>query len=109
MNFNGFVTLNDASGDVNLLAGTSYVADLADPDHTYTLPKATPDNRGRVIEIQPIGLNLPTLATASGDTRSPEALAGNQWSAGVTLWLISDGDHTWTQRMMLTGGPPAST
>ena len=105
MFLNGFVKLNDADGDVVLLAGTSYVVDIAN-NPTYTLPKVMPDNRGRVIEIQTIGLNVPLLATAPDDTRAPEALNGNQWSAGITLWLISDGDHTWTQRMMLTGGPP---
>ena len=104
MFFNSVEKVNDTFGDLNLRIGRMYVAELNDL-HTYTLPEATPDTRGQAICIQLVGINTVNIATSNGDTLCPQAVSGNQFTSGLALFLISDGDGGWAQFMGLAGGP----
>jgi len=94
--FNSFQIIDDARGNFTLDFDTQYQIRIT-TGHTYTLPKAAPETRGRKIALlmlNPTDPSFPTLAFAPGDTYAYTDGAAN-WASVPGLLLWSDGEGHW--------------
>lgn len=105
MFFKAFVKMSQDDGNVAMQFETLYLTTLTSAGPVYTLPKITPESRGKIVGVQLYNGQAPTLALSDDDRWAVPPGAGGPYQLGLndmnTVWFISDGGNEWYSMLAL--------